>query len=81
MAGDPLGNDAKWGDMPVYAIHGRNDEVISIAGTEAAIERMQVAGKTVVLVVDRRRTHFDTNGYAEHLQVAAPWIEAVWSDD
>jgi predicted peptidase len=76
IAGRPPEGDFK---VPVYAIHGRQDQVMPLGPTEAYIARLKTAGATAELVVLDGPTHFQTERFVEPLRAAVPWIQRVWS--
>ncbi len=65
--------------VPLYVLHGRRDEVIPIAPTEAKVAELRAAG--VELVYETvNLTHYDTAAYARPLSKAVPWLRALWAD-
>ncbi len=69
----------KMGDMPLYVIHARNDEVVPFAAAEEAVAAAEAKGIPVELVVVEKLTHYDTARYVTYLRNAVPWIQSVWS--
>lgn len=68
----------KMGDMPLYVIHARNDEVVPFAAAEEAVAAVEARGVPVELVVVEKLTHYDTARYVTYLRDAVPWIQSVW---
>jgi predicted peptidase len=65
--------------IPLYVIHSRADEVVSIAPTERAVEKLREQGAEVEFVVLEDVTHFETGRYFRPLRDAVPWIRRAWS--
>lgn len=68
---------ASW-EIPIYAIHSRQDEVIPFASAEAAINQLKAKGVAVELVAVDGITHFETTRFILPLRAAIPWIQNVW---
>jgi predicted peptidase len=66
--------------IPLYVIHSRLDELLPLAQTEAAVQRMQAAGADVELMVVEGITHYETHRFQRPLKAAIPWIEAAWAN-
>lgn len=64
--------------VPVYALHGSNDEVIPLAPVQRAIERLKGQGNPIEFVVVEGASHYDLSWYVVPLRVAADWLEEVW---
>ena len=69
----------KLGEIPLYVIHARNDEVVPFAAAEEAVGAARAKGVPVELVVVEGLTHYDTARYVTYLRDAVPWVQAVWS--
>jgi predicted peptidase len=80
MSGRPVETavNSEW-KIPLYVIHSRLDELLPLAQTEAAVQRMQAAGANVELVVVEGLTHYETRRFQRPLRAAIPWIEVAWS--
>ena len=79
VAGRPMGvSDIR---VPVYAIHGRRDEVIDVAPTEQAIEELQDRDANARLVVVKGLTHYETHRFALPLSDSVKWLRGVWATD
>jgi len=69
----------KIGEIPLYVIHARGDEVVPFAAAEEAVATVRAKGGAVELVVVEELTHYDTARYVTYLRDAVPWIQSVWS--
>jgi predicted peptidase len=79
IAGRPEGvSDIR---VPVYAIHGRRDEVIDVAPTERAIQALRDRDGNAQLVVVKGLTHYDTHRFAQPLSATVEWLRSVWASD
>ena len=77
VAGWPDVDHPADGAVPIYAIHGRDDEVISIEPTRRAITELKARGKNAQLLVVDGPTHYSTNLFAGPLATAVGWLEKV----
>lgn len=65
-------------DLPVYVIHGRNDELFSLERVQNTVADLQDAGRDVQLHVTEFG-HFEPARYTEALAEAAEWVEMeIW---
>jgi predicted peptidase len=64
--------------MPVYAIHGRRDEVIDLEPTRQAIDVLRAEGVNAQLVIIKGATHYETRRFAGPLKGAVEWLHDVW---
>jgi predicted peptidase len=69
--------DAAW-DIPLYIIHGSEDELFPVRWTETAVEQLVTAGASAELVVLDGVSHHETHRFIEPLQAAIPWIQKTW---
>jgi predicted peptidase len=69
--------DAAW-DIPLYVIHGSEDELFPLSLTEAAVEQLATDGVSVELAVVDGASHHKTHRYIKPLQNALPWIQEAW---
>ncbi len=76
MAGRPV-IDGEF-RVPVYAIHGRRDEVIALEPTRDAIDALRKAGVDAHLVTVKGATHYETRRFAGPLKGAVDWLLEVW---
>jgi predicted peptidase len=65
--------------IPVYAIHGRHDELFPLLAVEQAILLLRAQGASIELVVIDGIGHYETHRYAQPLRKAIPWILKSWS--
>ena len=64
--------------VPVYAIHGRRDEVIDVEPTRRAIDALRAEGVDAHLVIVKGPTHYETRRFAGPLKDAVDWLQEVW---
>jgi len=80
VAGRPTDEMVRgWGDTPVFAIHGDQDDVVPIGPTRAAIATLSERGVVAELVELPGFVHFQTPRYAQPLTAAVPWLERIWA--
>jgi predicted peptidase len=77
IAGRPPASAAGW-QLPVLAIHSRNDQVAPFAPTEARIAELQKAGVNAKLIPLTGITHYQTDRFQDPLRQAIPWLREVW---
>ena len=65
-------------EIPIYAIHSRQDEVVPFASAEAAVNQLKAKGVAVEFVAVDGITHFETVRFITPLRAAIPWIQNVW---
>ncbi len=75
MAGLPPDNVAEieW-EVPLFIIHGRNDEVLPIQPTLDAVEELQSLGVELEFQTLEGVTHYQTNLFVAELKATIPWI-------
>jgi len=73
MAAEPIGTQQ--GTLPLYVIHGRNDELVDLAPVELAVEALRTRGVPVELVVVEDRGHYEAFRYVDALRGAVAWLE------
>lgn len=66
------------GDIPLYVIHSRDDEVSSFEYVEEIVHDLQSQGKPVRFSIVNGVTHYDTAGFIGPLWGSIPWIQEVW---
>jgi predicted peptidase len=64
--------------IPIYVIHGREDEIFPIEYTLKAVELLRKRNADVELKIVEGVTHFETYGFIEPLRDIMPWIRKVW---
>lgn len=66
--------------LPLYIIHGEDDELFSVERARAAAEAAEQAG-VLVEIETPPFAHFEAGRYVETLARAAAWVETeVWAD-
>ncbi len=79
MAGMPPENvlEIEWG-VPLFVIHGRDDEVLPIEPTISAIEQLHAKGMNIEFEILEGVTHFETYRFVDELRSTIPWIKDKW---
>jgi predicted peptidase len=77
VSGRPPVSASGW-QIPVLAIHSRDDQVAPFGPTEARIAELQKAGVNAKLIALTGITHYETNRFRNALQRAVPWLREVW---
>jgi len=77
VAGRPPASASGW-QLPVLAIHSRDDQVAPFDPTEARIAELQKAGVNAKLIPLTGITHYQTSRFRDALQQAVPWLQGVW---
>jgi predicted peptidase len=77
VAGRPPASAAAW-QLPVFAIHSRNDEVSPFSPTEERIAELQNMGVDATLIALDGITHYQTNRFQPALREAVPWLDGIW---
>lgn len=68
-------------DVPLYVIHGENDELFPVDTTQAWVDATVNAGSDVTFVVAPNLGHNTPCEYVPYLEEAAIWLkETVWID-
>ena len=68
-------------DIPLYVIHGENDELFPVDTTKAWVEATVNAGSDITFVVAPGLGHYTPCDYVPYLKEAAVWLkETVWMD-
>lgn len=78
MASVNRGGPVKKFDVPLYVIHGENDDLFPIATTKAYVDEIVDLGSDVTFVQADGLTHYDGCAYDGYLSVAAKWVFDVW---
>jgi len=65
-------------EIPIYAIHSRQDEVVPFGPTETAVNQIKARGASVEFVAVEGITHFETVRFTGPLRAAVPWVQKVW---
>jgi predicted peptidase len=77
VAGRPPASASGW-QLPVLAIHSRDDQVVPFDPTEARIAALQKAGVNAKLIPLTGITHYQTYRFKDALRRAVPWLREVW---
>jgi predicted peptidase len=77
VAGRPPASAAGW-QLPVFAIHSRNDQVAPFSPTEERIAELQNMGVDATLIALDGITHYQTNRFQPALRDAVPWLGEIW---
>lgn len=68
-------------DIPLYVIHGEDDELFPITRTEGWVQLSINAGSNIEFVTADSLTHYNTCDYVSYLKDAALWLEeTVWNN-
>jgi predicted peptidase len=74
------GSVAVW-DVPLYVIHGENDELFPLAQTQEWVQATADAGTDVTFVIAEDLGHYTPCEYVPYLKQAAIWLkETVWME-
>lgn len=67
-------------DVPLYVIHGEDDELFPVEITEAFVNKSSDAGTSIEFVVAPGLGHLDVCDYAGYLADAVTWVQTeVWN--
>ncbi|GLR15829.1 dienelactone hydrolase family protein [Portibacter lacus] len=64
--------------IPMYVIHGENDELFPIADTKKWVDESIAAGSDITFVQADSLTHFMPCDYVPYVQDAAMWLKELW---
>lgn len=64
----------KKSNVPVYLIHGHEDELFDVNLTIALAKQAQDLGMDVTVNINAALTHFEACNYKEDLKLAIPWL-------
>lgn len=68
-------------DIPLYVIHGENDELFPVDTTQSWVDASNNAGSDITFVVAPNLGHYTPCDYVPYLKEAAIWLkEDVWMD-
>jgi len=66
--------------VPLYVIHGSNDDLFPIATTETFVNESIAAGSDIQFVIADGLEHFNSCVYVPYLEDAADWlVNTVWN--
>lgn len=71
-------NSGRKFNIPVYVIHGQNDQLFPIAQTQAWVQASQAAGSNITFVTALGLDHYSPCSYTPYLQAAANWLNSIW---
>lgn len=77
VAGRPPASAAGW-QLPVLAIHSRDDQVSPFGPAEARIVELQSNGADATLIALDGITHYETGRFQDALRQAVPWLHEIW---
>ncbi len=63
--------------LPIYVIHGADDEVFPVAPVRTAVERLAHQGAKIRFDERPEGSHLDACGYVPELTAAGHWLEAA----
>jgi predicted peptidase len=67
-------------EVPMYVIHGENDELFPVNETQNFVEQSVNAGSSIKFVIAPGLTHYKPCEYVSHLQDAAEWVKTeIWN--
>ncbi len=67
-------------NIPLYVIHGENDELFPLAQTEEWVNQSKNAGSSIEFVVASGLNHYEVCDYVDYLTNASNWLQnEVWS--
>lgn len=65
-------------DIPMYVIHGENDELFPIEITKKWVDESNAAGSNITFVEAQGLTHFKPCEYVPYVQDAVVWLGNLW---
>ena len=66
-------------EIPLYVIHGEDDELFPLAETQAFVNESIDAGSSIEFVVATGLSHLDVCDYTSYLQDAVTWVQTeIW---
>jgi predicted peptidase len=77
VAGRPTPSAAGW-QLPVLAIHSREDLVMPYLPTRERIDELKSAGVNADLILLTNISHYETYRFQDALQEAVTWLRTVW---
>ena len=64
--------------IPLYVLHGGEDELFPVENTQRYVESLRRQGHAVELYILEGVSHYQVGAYAEPLRNAVPWITRSW---
>jgi predicted esterase len=65
--------------MPIYVIHSRADETVTVETVEEAVRTLEGRGANVTLSIIDDIPHHLVPGFVASLAEAKPWIAKAWA--
>ena len=79
VAGIPDPEDLEGaGRVPLYIIHGEDDEIFPIGKARPAFQALEKSGPAVRIEIVPGLTHYQTAAYVPALRKAAGWLKRLW---
>jgi predicted peptidase len=79
VAGSPDPEDLKAGGrVPIFIIHGENDEVVPVGQAQAAFRALRKGRAPVRLDLVPGLSHYQTASYVPALYKAEGWLKGIW---
>lgn len=64
-------------DIPMYAIHGENDQLFPLETTQQYVDTTRTAGTNIEFVIAEGLEHYNPCAYVPYLMDAATWLEII----
>lgn len=77
VSGRPMSVGTGW-QLPVFAVHSRNDQTNPIGPTEQRIADLKKQGLNAQIVVLTGIAHYETDRFVDGLRQAVPWVQQLW---
>ena len=65
-------------EIPMYVIHGENDELFPIENTKKWVDESIAAGSDITFVQADSLSHFRPCDYVPYIKEAVEWLKEVW---
>jgi len=66
-------------DVPLYVIHGSDDELFPVSQTQQYVDLSIAAGSSIEFVIGEGLSHYKPCEYVEELKIAVDWVQTeVW---
>jgi predicted peptidase len=66
--------------IPLYIIHGRNDEVFPLQYTASAVDLLKKKDRSVEFRLVEDTTHYETHRFIEPVKDTVPWVREIWDE-
>ena len=68
-------------DIPLYVIHGENDQLFLLSKTQELVDKAIAAGTNLEFVIAEGLEHYNSCTYVPYLKEAANWLQnVVWNN-